>query len=42
MKENSVIHLKGLEFFGYHGLLAEEQKLGQRFVVDADIYPNKG
>lgn len=41
MKENSVIHLKGLEFFGYHGLLDEERKLGQRFVVDADIFPNK-
>jgi len=41
MKENSIIHLRGLEFFGYHGLLSEEQTLGQRFVVDADIFPSQ-
>lgn len=41
MKGNSIIHLKGLEFFGYHGLLREEQALGQRFVVDADLFPKQ-
>ena len=28
------ITLMGMEFFGYHGVLPEENKLGQRFVVD--------
>ena len=28
------ITLTGMEFFGYHGVLPEENKLGQRFVVD--------
>ena len=31
------IILKGLVFYGYHGTLPEERKLGQRFVVDATI-----
>jgi dUTP diphosphatase len=29
-----VIDLRGLLFYGYHGALAEERTLGQRFVVD--------
>ena len=28
------IELRGLTFYGYHGAFAEEQRLGQRFVVD--------
>lgn len=28
------IHLEGLAFFGYHGVKAEEKRLGQRFLVD--------
>ena len=28
------IELRGLTFYGYHGAIAEEQRLGQRFVVD--------
>ena len=28
------IELTGLTFYGYHGAFAEEQRLGQRFVVD--------
>ncbi|MGM0472053.1 MAG: dihydroneopterin aldolase [Bacillota bacterium] len=28
------IRLKGLKFYGYHGVLAEEKELGQRFIVD--------
>lgn len=32
------IKLDGLDFFGYHGVLPEENKLGQRFIVDACMY----
>ncbi|WP_164215568.1 dihydroneopterin aldolase [Virgibacillus sp. YIM 98842] len=32
------ILLNKLEFYGYHGLLPEEKKLGQRFYVDAELY----
>lgn len=28
------IHLNGMEFYGYHGVFPEENKLGQRFYVD--------
>lgn len=28
------IYVNGMEFYGYHGVLAEETKLGQRFRVD--------
>lgn len=38
MKENRIIHLKGLEFYGYHGVLEEERTIGQRFLVDVDIF----
>ena len=31
------ITLKGMSFYGYHGVLPEERKLGQRFVVDVEI-----
>ncbi|ASK61687.1 dihydroneopterin aldolase [Virgibacillus phasianinus] len=31
------IILKGLRFYGYHGLLPEENKLGQRFHVDVEL-----
>lgn len=31
------IILEGMEFYGYHGVLAEEQALGQRFVVDVEL-----
>ncbi|HHV63729.1 MAG TPA: dihydroneopterin aldolase [Peptococcaceae bacterium] len=37
----NVIHLRGLEFYAYHGVLPEEQKLGQKFLVDVDLYPGK-
>ncbi len=29
--------LKAMQFYGYHGVLNEEQKLGQRFVVDLEL-----
>jgi len=32
------IILKGMQFYGYHGLFSEERKLGQRFHVDVDLY----
>ena len=31
------IILKDLGFFGYHGVFAEEAKLGQRFIVDLEL-----
>lgn len=37
------ISLKGMSFYGYHGVLPEEKALGQRFLVDVvlnlDLYP---
>ncbi len=32
------IVLTGLEFFGYHGALPEENVIGQRFIVDVTMY----
>lgn len=29
-----------MKFYGYHGLLPEENKLGQRFSVDLELYAN--
>ena len=34
---NGRIHLKNMLFYGYHGDLAEENKLGQRFIVDLTL-----
>lgn len=31
------IHLKNMAFYGYHGALAEENVLGQRFLVDLTL-----
>ncbi|PLT30837.1 dihydroneopterin aldolase [Peribacillus deserti] len=31
------IHVKGMEFYGYHGVFAEETRLGQRFRVDLTV-----
>ena len=33
---NDQILLEGLVFYGYHGVHPEEQRLGQRFVVDIE------
>lgn len=38
MKQNHIIHLQGMEFYAFHGVLEEEKKLGQRFLVDVDLY----
>jgi dihydroneopterin aldolase len=32
------ILLNNLQFYGYHGLLPEENKLGQRFNVNVELY----
>jgi len=32
------ISLHRMTFYGYHGVFAEERKLGQRFVVDAELH----
>lgn len=31
------IVLTGMQFYGYHGVFPEENKLGQRFVVDVEM-----
>ena len=31
------IRLKGMIFYGFHGVGPEEQQVGQRFVVDLDV-----
>ncbi|MCB8816748.1 dihydroneopterin aldolase [Desulfosporosinus shakirovi] len=40
MSELDVIHLRGLEFYSYHGVLPEENILGQRFLIDMDLFHN--
>ncbi|KAL2335994.1 hypothetical protein Fmac_010440 [Flemingia macrophylla] len=30
--------LRGLSFYGFHGAIAEERKLGQKFIVDIDAW----
>lgn len=37
MNQPDQIFLEGVQFFGFHGFHAEEQRLGQRFVVDLTI-----
>lgn len=32
-----VVFLEGLQFYGYHGVNAEERSLGQRFLVDVEL-----
>ncbi|MDM8533420.1 dihydroneopterin aldolase [Clostridiaceae bacterium HSG29] len=33
-----IIKLKNLRFYGYHGVLEEEKKIGQKFIVDLKLY----
>ena len=35
MSDRILIH--GIQFYGYHGVHAEERKLGQRFQVDVEL-----
>ncbi|KAH9627419.1 hypothetical protein KSS87_012069, partial [Heliosperma pusillum] len=37
MKGDKLV-LKGLMFHGFHGVLPEERKLGQKFLVDMDVW----
>ncbi len=32
------IILKGLEFFAYHGVMPEERTLGQKFILDVELF----
>jgi dihydroneopterin aldolase len=34
------ILLNNMRFYGFHGLLAEENKIGQRFNVDVELFLN--
>jgi 7,8-dihydroneopterin aldolase/epimerase/oxygenase len=34
------ISVSQMSFFGYHGVFPEETKLGQRFIVDLDVFCN--
>ena len=38
MRGRDAIHLRGLEFYAYHGALPEEQVLGQKFLIDMDLF----
>ena len=33
-----IIHIKNLEVFANHGVFEEENTLGQKFVINADLY----
>ena len=33
-----IITLKGLAFYAFHGVLVEENKLGQKFIVDLQMF----
>ena len=35
MKDKIII--KGMEVYGYHGVLAEEKALGQKFIIDIEM-----
>lgn len=32
------ISLRGMAFYAYHGVLGEEKRMGQRFLIDIDLY----
>lgn len=38
MSGHDIIHLRGLEFYAYHGVMPEEQVLGQKFLIDMDLF----
>lgn len=37
-EERDRLILKGMEFYGYHGVLPQERQLGQRFRVDVELF----
>jgi dihydroneopterin aldolase len=32
------ITIKGMSFYGYHGVMPEENRLGQSFIIDVTVY----
>ena len=36
----NIIRIKKATFYGYHGVLSEEQSVGGKFEADVDIYTN--
>jgi len=34
----NIIRIKGATFYGYHGVMSEEQSVGGKFEADVDIY----
>lgn len=34
----NIIRIKNAAFYGYHGVLSEEQSVGGKFEIDVDIY----
>lgn len=38
MLKGDKLILRGLKFHGFHGVKEEEQKLGQKFLVDVDAW----
>ncbi|HKI78709.1 MAG TPA: dihydroneopterin aldolase [Ignavibacteriaceae bacterium] len=36
----NIIRIKNATFYGYHGVLSEEQAVGGKFEADVDIYTN--
>ena len=39
---DDLIQVRGLSFYGYHGVLPEETRLGQRFLVDIEMRAELG
>lgn len=37
-----IIHIKNLEVFANHGVFEEENRLGQKFIINADLYTDLG
>lgn len=38
LQPNDSIRLEGIEVFAHHGVLADERKQGQRFVIDVEVF----
>ena len=36
--KNDILRIRNMVFYAYHGLFPEEEKLGQRFEVDVEVY----
>jgi dihydroneopterin aldolase len=36
----NIIRIKGAPFYGYHGVMSEEQSVGGKFEADVDMYTN--